>query len=188
MKVVFDAAFLILLFDETVTPPLDPATGKPVERAQVRIAHLVQTLERSGTPVIVPTPALSELLVKADEAGSAWLDILSTTKCFQIIPFDTLAAVEAAAATRQAMETADYKAGLAASKQKVKFDRQIVAIAKVQGAERIYSNDSDIAQLLGNDPIEVIDVASLELPPEDAQMTLLERLEEDEGELPPEGS
>jgi hypothetical protein len=48
---------------------------------------------------------------------------------------------------------------------KVKFDRQIVAIARVEGAERIYSNDDDIKRLGASDGIEVITLDDLELPP-----------------------
>ena len=48
---------------------------------------------------------------------------------------------------------------------KVKFDRQIVAIARVEGAELIYSNDNDIKRLGASDGIEVIMLDALELPP-----------------------
>lgn len=48
---------------------------------------------------------------------------------------------------------------------KVKFDRQIVAIARVEGAERIYSNDDDIKRLGASDGIEVMMLDDLELPP-----------------------
>jgi len=48
---------------------------------------------------------------------------------------------------------------------KVKFDRQIVAIARVEGAERIYSNDDDIKRLGASDSIEVMMLDDLELPP-----------------------
>jgi hypothetical protein len=47
----------------------------------------------------------------------------------------------------------------------VKFDRQIVAIARVEGAERIYSNDDDIKRFGASDGIEVIMLDDLELPP-----------------------
>jgi hypothetical protein len=55
---------------------------------------------------------------------------------------------------------------------KVKFDRQIVAIAKVVGATVIYSDDKDVATLAKKQGIETIGVADLPLPKEDAQMTL----------------
>jgi hypothetical protein len=48
----------------------------------------------------------------------------------------------------------------------VKFDLQIVAIAKVEGAERIYSNDGDIVRFGARDGIEVITLEQLPSPPE----------------------
>ena len=47
----------------------------------------------------------------------------------------------------------------------MKFDRQIVAIARVEGAERIYANDDDIKRLGASDGIEVTTLDDLELPP-----------------------
>ena len=48
----------------------------------------------------------------------------------------------------------------------MKFDRQIVAIAKVEGAERIYSNDGDIARYAKAEGLEVIRLQDLPDPPE----------------------
>jgi hypothetical protein len=47
----------------------------------------------------------------------------------------------------------------------VKFDRQIIAIAKVEGAERIYSNDADIHRFGRAEGLEVIRLQDLASPP-----------------------
>jgi hypothetical protein len=74
------------------------------------------------------------------------LDILNRSRHFRIEAFDTRAAIEVAAVSRQAMDKGNKKgATLEAPWQKIKIDRQIVAIAKVNGATTIYSNDSDVA-------------------------------------------
>lgn len=49
--------------------------------------------------------------------------------------------------------------------QAVKTDRQIVAIAKVLGVARIYSNDSDMQNIASESGIEVIAVWQLPPPP-----------------------
>jgi hypothetical protein len=64
-----DAGILSLLLHPTARPPLDPATGKPVEKAQERIEQLVDDLETAKERIIVPAPALSEFLVLAGAAG-----------------------------------------------------------------------------------------------------------------------
>jgi hypothetical protein len=83
----------------------------------------------------------------------------------RIAPFGSRAAVEAAARHREALREGDKMEG-SANWAKVKFDRQIVAIAKVEGAERIYSNDDDIRRYGKADGVQVIKLEDLEGPPE----------------------
>ena len=56
--------------------------------------------------------------------------------------------------------------------RKGKYDRQIVAVAKVCGATTIYSDDKDVRTLAKTVKIDVIGLADLPLPPEKAQMDL----------------
>ena len=83
----------------------------------------------------------------------------------RIAPFGERAAIEAAARHREAIRTGDKKEGME-SWPKVKFDRQIVAIAQVEGAERIYSNDEDIYRFGRGEGLQVIRLEELEPPPE----------------------
>jgi len=158
MLVVFDASFLVLLLDPTVQ-------GKTVDS---RIQHLMKMLESAKAQIIVPTPALSEVLIGAGDAAPQYLEIINKSSRFKIAPFGERAAVEAAASHREAITAGNKKEG-SASWSKVKFDRQIVAIAKVERAERIYSNDSDIVRFGARDGIEVITLEQLPLSPEDRQ-------------------
>jgi len=59
-----------------------------------------------------------------------------------------------------------------ASWAKVKFDRQIVAIAKVTGASIIYSDDEDVAKLAQPVGIEVIALNALPEPPTPPQIEM----------------
>lgn len=155
MLVAFDTTFLVPLLDPQVK-----GTGE----LDARISHLVATLDKQRAKIVIPTPALSEVLIGAADAAPAYLEILSKNSRFRIAPFGERAAVEAAARHREAMRLGDKKEG-SLNWSKVKFDRQIVAIAKVEGAERIYSNDNDIKRLGASDGIEVITLDDLELPP-----------------------
>lgn len=156
--VVFDAMFLMLF--------LNPKVNNGVGR-NPRVDHLVDTLNKTGERIIIPTPVLSELLVGAGDAAPAYLDILNRSRFFRIEPFGTKAAVEAAAALRTA-KTKGNKRGAAAEGApwaKVKFDRQIVAIAKVTGASVVYSDDTDVAALAEEAKIEVRPLDKLPDPP-----------------------
>ena len=165
MPVAFDNTFLALLFGPLGILPIDPHTSKPVERPSERIEALIERLAREQVRILIPTPALAEFLCVADRAGSEYLERLDSTSRFQVVPFDTLAAVEVARVIRTSKALGNKRGASIASWQKVKFDRQIVAIAKVQGATEIYSDDPDIASFGREAGITVISVAELPLPP-----------------------
>lgn len=54
---------------------------------------------------------------------------------------------------------------------KAKFDQQIVAIARVEGAEILYGDDGHMERLWRAED-QVIGIAGLELPPENKQLSI----------------
>jgi len=170
MSVVFDSSFLIPLLDPKVKGEGD---------LDARLDFLVRSLDKARTKIIVPTPALCEVLIGASDAAPQYLDIINRSSRFKVVPFGTRAAVEAAAAHREALQAGDKKEGTA-SWLKVKFDRQIVAIAKVEGATAIYSNDGDIRRFSAQDGLEVIKLEDLPAPPEKPQGDLFPSPSNDE--------
>jgi hypothetical protein len=110
------------------------------------------------------------------------LDIITRSSRFRIAPFGARAAVEAATAHRDAIIGGDKKEGTKADWSKVKFDRQIVAIAKVEGANIIYSDDGDVARYSTRDGLKVFNFEMLPEPPEKLQGELyLEPSPDDSG-------
>ncbi|MYF89059.1 MAG: PIN domain-containing protein [Boseongicola sp. SB0676_bin_33] len=176
---VFDATALLHFLEPDARPPADPTTGNPVEDAKTRIDFLIETLEGQRETIVVPTPALSEVLVHAGEAGPRYLEILNTSRCFRIESFDQRAAVELAAMTRDAISAGDLRAGTDATRAKLKFDRQIIAIARTRGQSTIYSDDEDIAKLAEPLDLEVVPLHALPMPPEDLQRRLNLNLDDD---------
>lgn len=172
--VVIDATMLLLLLRPDTLVPSAP-NGLPVDQPKERIEFLVQQLDKAKTKVIVPTPALSEALVRAGAAATQQIvEHLQRFAVFSIEPFDTRAAIEVAAMSREAAASGRKRGNSSATWAKVKYDRQIVAIAKVNGATTIYSDDGDIAALAKRARITVVGIADLPLPPQKAQLDLLE--------------
>jgi hypothetical protein len=167
LTVVIDASILVFLFDANAPAPRDPATGEPIPAANLRIEHLIATLATDGKRLLVPTPALAEVLVGAGVAAAEWLAIISKSSVIRIADFDTLAAVEFAEINK--LSLAGRQIG--DLKRKIKFDDQIIAIAKVVQAKVIYSDDEGIKRRAPPD-ITVIGLAELTLPPESAQGNL----------------
>ncbi len=168
--VVIDAAMLLLLLRPESGAPIDSHTGKPVAEVKEGIDFLVMELEKSRTKLIVPTPALSEVLVRASLSDAPRIvEEINKASVFEIKPFDALAAIEVAAMTRTALGEGDKKAGSSETWAKVKYDRQIIAIAKVAQANVIYSDDLGLRAIAQKAGIAVIGLAELPLPPRNAQ-------------------
>ena len=170
--VLFDATMLLLFLSPNTPAPLDPKTGKQVAEPKKRIDYLVQTLQEARTKIIVPTPALSEILVRAGKAGSSYLPIIERSSAFRIAPFDTRAAVEVAIMAREASEKGKKKISPAVTYAKIKYDRQIVAIGKTLSVTAIYSDDRELKALAESQSIKAYGIAELPLPPEDSQTKL----------------
>jgi predicted nucleic acid-binding protein len=158
--IIFDTSFLVVLLHPT-SPPAKDRDDKPVSRFKERVAYLAHTMDNSGDPIGVPAPAMAELLVGAGEGRRQYVALLSRGTRFQIIPFDSRAAIEASELIAL-MKKRKQPWGTWA---KVKFDIQIVAIAKVEAATLIYSDDADIENLAKLLKIPCKRICDLPLPP-----------------------
>jgi len=172
MMVVLDATILLPVIWSAVPAPIDPATGKPVDMLRERVNGLIADLQRRGTKVVIPTPALSEILVRAGGAAHGYVQMLSNASAVKIEAFDERAAVEVAMMTNQAISEGDKRGRGASIWAKVKYDRQIVAIAKVIGATAIYSDDPDIRTFGEKAGIKVLGAADLPIPDDARQASL----------------
>ena len=92
MTVAFDATILLPLLNPTVQGPADRTTGEPLESCRERIDHLIEVLEKKREKIIIPTPALSEMLVHSEKAAAQYLSALRATGAFKVEGFDERAA------------------------------------------------------------------------------------------------
>jgi|SoiMethySBSTD1v2_1073268.scaffolds.fasta_scaffold1471958_2 hypothetical protein len=166
MAVLFDASILLLTIQPDVPPPHDPNTGQPLKDGKQRVDYLIHKLSEEKTKIIIPTPALSEALVyyTGEETNSIILNLQKPP--FHITPFDIHAAVECAETVRDAGCRGNKTNN---SRAKVKFDRQIIAIAQVEEVKTIYSDDEDIYKYGTNIGLKVTRSYQLELDPNDRQ-------------------
>lgn len=85
MIVAFDASTLIYLFDDQAAAPVDPVSGRLVDRCRDRVEHLIETLAKAKAKIIIPTPSLAEVLVRAQDGAPERLRILKSSKHFRIV-------------------------------------------------------------------------------------------------------
>jgi predicted nucleic acid-binding protein len=162
--VVIDNTFLSLMLHPKARPPKDPSTQKPVERIEDRIEKLLEDLDNEAERMILPTPVLSEFLILAGKDAPAYLEKLARMRNILIKPFDEMAAIELAAVEVEDRSKGDKRGGSAGIWTKIRFDRQIVAIARTHKAKRIYSDDLDLAKFATKMGIEVVSTWELQLP------------------------
>lgn len=169
--VVFDTSILALAFDSHSNSPTDPSTGLPVSDCQARLDYLIKKLTKAKERVLIPTPVLAEYLVRAGADRDKRFDTITGSRVFVVSPFDTRAAVECAA-----IEDKDGRriraVPEAESKAKVKFDRQIIAIAIARGATTIYTGDIGLASRAKRSGLDVVMTWELDLPPVEPQLEL----------------
>lgn len=158
--IIFDSSYLVVLLHPNPAPAKD-RENQPVSQFRERVAHLTQMMDVSNDTIGVPTPAMAEVLVRSGASRARYVSTLSDTWKFQILPFDSRAAIEAA----------DLIAAIKSQKEKwetwakIKFDIQIVSIAKAESATVIYSDDKDIENYAKRFKIRVVRICDLPLPP-----------------------
>lgn len=163
MILLVDSSALALVINPDADPPDDPETRSPLTRVRDRIELLLSSLG-VGDTIIVPTPVLAEILVKAGDSAPDVLVALQSLARIKIVPFDQRAAVETAMMTRKALDAGDKRGGSDQAWQKVKIDRQIVAIARVHGALKIYADDKGLVKFAATLGIDVVSSWGLPLP------------------------
>lgn len=163
MTVAIDTSVLLYILNENTQAPVDPTTGAPVTRCRDRVNLLIEELARRDEKLIVPTPVLAEVLVRAEAAGPGYLQIIDRHKSLRLADFNALAAVETAVMMASIYSSQRRPTG-GDARSKMKFDTMIAAIARVSGATVVYSDDPDLASLGRDFGFQVIGVAALPVP------------------------
>jgi predicted nucleic acid-binding protein len=157
----FDAAVLSIAIDPKARVPVDFRTGKPIPFARERVDAVIASLEQEGEVVLIAAPALAEALTTVAPKAIEITERLESVTSFRIRPFGKKEAIEIALRTHSALKAGDKREGVDEPWQKVKYDRQIIAIAKTEGATAIYSTDKGVhehARLWGVTPLHLGDI------------------------------
>lgn len=163
-SICVDANFLVALLDSR-----GAKFGKDVPE---RIAFFLAAIDAAKAKVIVPTPAIAEYLVGADQAGLESLNKFRSKTFVEIAAFDLASAHECALIDRSALGGKDKKDGSGDAWQKIKVDRQILAIARAKGCTLMVTQDKTLAENCKRVFMEVLTLNALPLPPQLAQKEL----------------
>lgn len=122
--------------------------------------------QHAGGRIVVPAPVFAEFLIKTDEATKGWFTGLERKRSVVVAPLDKRAAFECALIDKSVIATYGNKKGQQTEEpwQKIKVDRQVLAIAKANNSDLLVSNDKNMhksAELIG---VNVMYLQDLELP------------------------
>ncbi|WP_267112379.1 PIN domain-containing protein [Xanthomonas sacchari] len=163
--VVVDTATLLFILQPDANAPLGDS-GKPIPKCRERVELLLNNLSEAGIRVVVPTPVLAELMVSVGPGKLKLLGEITHSAAFSVASFDQIAAVECSCLKDPTM---NKKLGPKETKAKVKFDRQILAIAKVAGAHTLYTDDKTLIARATANGLRTVRMQDLPLPPEPPQ-------------------
>lgn len=167
MIVAVDTNILIYFLEKNASAPIDAVSKQVIEDGHERIQLLISEIGKAKGKIIVPTPVLAEILVKAGSAGPSWLAIMEKSSVFKIADFDKRAAFEFAQTHVESLK--NRRDG--EERHKVKFDDQILAISNVHGATILYSDDKGIKSR-SSDRLQVVSLSEMRRPQKDPQMNL----------------
>ena len=134
----------------------------PGQEGLARLAH--EFFSRSTDKFILPTPVLAEVLAKVPVDLHNRFMRLAESK-FEIRAFDTVAAVKYAQIWHEREAVSKKLVSEGVSRQVVKMDCQIVAIALAEGADQILSYDSGLSKFAkGVIPVTEIPIEPYQIP------------------------
>lgn len=169
---------LSILLNPSCRVPTDKSTGTIVDLAKERAESVVLQIQKARRKIIIPAPACAELLTVIGPDAQAYINLVGRSRVFTIASFDALCAAELALLNRDTFGPNDAKNG-AEPYQKIKVDRQIIAVCRVNGVSEIYTDDGGLAnraRMCGIIPIGIAEVpipdtarqGNLDLQPHDA--------------------
>jgi predicted nucleic acid-binding protein len=168
--VLLDTSVLAYLIYPDAPAPIDPATGHPVSDCKERLEHFIQTHQK--IKILVSTPTYAEFLVKAGPRQEEIMELFRKTSAIKVVPFDEACAVECAALEHEARIAGDKRAGSTADWQKVKFDRQILAVGLFHSVSAIYTDDKNLRGLASRAGLSAFGIADMPLPESSRQQKL----------------
>lgn len=147
MRIIFDTNILV----QAITGMKDgcqltnPENGLEILDPLRRVEALIDMIENSGGTIIIPTPVLAEYLVGIDKKDhQTHLNMIQQQSCFEIVSLDEIAAIECA----QMPSLKELKLMMKSdTANMVKFDRQIISIAKALNVDEVWTHDKGVYNL-----------------------------------------
>ena len=104
----FDNTMLSILLNPNGRIPHDES-NRPLVMPKRRAEYLIEGLARSRQKIIIPTPAVAELLTAIGPDAQQYFDIIARSRLFEVASFDSRCAIELAFLNRDVFASGDPK-------------------------------------------------------------------------------
>lgn len=164
--VIWDTNILALYF-----------SGRLSSDDQIRMNGLVSELSRKKETIGIPAQVWAEFLETASQEEAEESVKLFKSNAFSLLAYDMRCAIETAEVARQGQTVRKSTKGPKRDRQAVKVDWQIIAIAKVNQARLLLSNDGPMAAEAIRQGLNCMKISELPIPDNGRQHSI--RFEED---------
>lgn len=138
---------------------------------------LVAELSHKREPIGVPAQVWAEFLEAASQEEAETSVKLLKSNAFALLSYDMRCAIETAVVAKQGQAVRKNAKGVKRDRQAVKVDWQIIAIAKVNGARLLLSNDGPMTAEAIRQGINCMKISERPIPDNGRQHSM--RFEED---------
>jgi len=167
--VIWDTNILAVYFGQRLSPD-----------DQLRMQGLVDELKRKREPIGIPAQVWAEFLDEASEQELEHSQAVLRTSAFKFLPYDQRAAFETVQVSRSGRSERKKQITQKRARQAVKVDWQIIAIAKVNNARLLLTNDVDMKDEARKLGLNALHIKDLEIPPALRQHSLQYDADQDE--------
>lgn len=159
-RVIFDTNFFSWFCDRASPVAFVPEDED--DSLETRFDLMLSSLEEQGAEVMIPSTVLAEILCASRINQESALNTLNQETVFRIVGFGQKAAEEFGKLFRGYNRTST-------DRNVLKFDLQILAIAKTEAVDVIYSSDSGLQKQAQKIGIKTYSFQTLPRPPRPAQ-------------------
>lgn len=161
MRICIDSNYFAVLIDQATGDILDQNNDK-IEYVRERLLHFIK---ENRAEIVLPSPVYSELLLISNVTPSLLDQHLGNNGAFITCPYDVRAARILAKVEKPAIMSNKKRAGRTETMARLKFDRQILSIAKQNNVEVIITSDKGFIADAKRYEIETRCVSGMDLPP-----------------------
>lgn len=151
--VIWDTNILALYF-----------SNKLSQDDHLRVKGLVAEMASKREPIGIPAQVWAEFLEAATENEAAQSVALFKTNAFKLLSYDMRAAIETSQVAKRGQVARKGNSNKDRARQAVKVDWQIIAVAIVNNARMILTNDQPMLTECGRHKVKCLSIRDLEIP------------------------